>query len=105
MSNIIERVMVSEFQIEYTNINSELKKNEKMFDISNIGIYIAKINDGFIVKRINKTTKKGTKVTYKTPKDKKEFTRYIEKVANIIIEYEEKYSAYLGVNLNDIGEV
>lgn len=95
----MNNVSVMEFQIEYPVLNLELSKNEKEFERGIIAIYVAELERGFIVKRINKTTKKGTKVTYKSCKSDEEADKYIKKINSLIDEFEKKYNTNLGFKL------
>lgn len=64
-------VTVKEFGMTYPILNLELSKNEKEFERGIIAIHIAELNRGFIVKRINKTTKKELKLFIKPVKMEK----------------------------------
>lgn len=93
-------VSVLEFGITYPAVNLELKKNEKEYDRAIIALYIAEIERGFIVKKMNKTTRKGTKVTFKACKGEDEGKEYIEMVNKLIEEFNEKYSTDIGFKLS-----
>lgn len=92
-------ISVMGFQIEYPVLNLELSRNEKEFDRGIIAIYVAELEKGFIVKKINKPTRKGTKVTYEACKNGEEAEKYIKKVNSLIDEYEKKYNTNLGFKL------
>ncbi|MGG5463511.1 hypothetical protein [Clostridium sp. B9] len=90
---------VVEFQKEYPVLNFKLSKNEKDYERGIIAIHVAELDKGFIVKKINKTTSKGTKVTYKFAKDEEEANNYVIKVNKMIDEFEEKFNTHLGFKL------
>lgn len=62
MSRDIECI---EFQKEYPIVNLKMKnENEKEYEYSLLVLYTLETEHGFMVKRIGKTTKKGTKVNF-----------------------------------------
>ena len=95
----MEGISVVEFQKEFPVLNLELSKNEKDFERGIIAIHVEELEKGFIVKKINKTTKNGTKVTYKACKDKEEANNYAFKVNKLIDSFEEKYNTHLGFKI------
>ena len=74
-------VSVIEFLKTYPNINTEL--SEAKFKLAIIAIYESELSRGFIVKKIYKTYKKGTNVTYKAC-ESEEMREYKEKV-NLLV--------------------
>lgn len=67
----------TEFTKTFKGINIELGKSDnKGFDYSLLLIYLNELDKGFKVKRINKTTKKGTTVIYESIKDSAELEEY-----------------------------
>ena len=85
-------VVVIGFKREYPTINLELmKNNEQMYDMAILVVYTAELERGFIVKKQFKTTKKGTKFTYKACKDEEEAKEYSVKVKELLRQYNEKY--------------
>lgn len=70
-------VSVIEFLKTYPNINTEL--SEAKFKLAIIAIYESELSRGFIVKKIYKTYKKGTNVTYKACESEEEMREYKEK--------------------------
>lgn len=74
---------VMEFQKEFPTVNLDMmKNNEKEYDYAMLILFTLEAERGFKAKRVGKTTKKGTKVTYtafKNKEDVKEFDSIIRK--------------------------
>lgn len=84
---------VMEFQKEFEMINLDMMKNDiEKYDMAILGAYALETKKGFIVKRQGKTTKKGTKFTYKACKDEKEAKEYSLKLHELLKLYNEKYN-------------
>lgn len=94
-------IKVMEFQKEYSNVNLELTKNKLEYDKAIIALYISELEDGFIVKRIYKTSKNGTKVTYKPCENLEEQQKYIKIVNKYIDDFEENYKKSIGFRLQE----
>ncbi len=62
----MEGISVVEFQKEFPVLNLELSKNEKDFERGIIAIHVAELEKGFIVKKINKTTKNSCDKEFQT---------------------------------------
>lgn len=89
---MIDSVTVMEFQIEYPNLNLKLKKKEEnKFEYALIYLAIKECSKGFKIKRINKTTKEGTKIAYKTIADKEELEEYTKELENKAREFNKKH--------------
>lgn len=92
-------VVVIGFQREYPTINLELmKSNEQMYDMAILVVYTSELERGFIVKKQFKTTKRGTKFTYKACKNEEEAKEYSLKVQELLRRYKEKYSLSISEN-------
>ena len=87
-----DMVQVIEYQTEYPSVNLNMVKLPKIYDMSIIVLYTMKLEKGYIVKNIGKTTRKGTKVTYKVIESEEELKEYIKKVNKIIEDYNNKYN-------------
>lgn len=86
-------VTVIGFQREYPCINLDLMKiDEKAYDIAILIAHTLEVEKGFIVKKQYKTTKKGTKFTYKACKDEEEAKEYVLKVHELLNQYKGKYN-------------
>lgn len=82
----------TEFSKSYKGINLRFKSKEpKKYDIAIIAIHLEEIDRNFIVKRINKTNNKGTKVIYKSITNKEEFDNYIKFLKELIKNFNEKW--------------
>ena len=85
-------VYIKEVAKTYQELNLDLMKNSrKFYDLAIIKLYILELESGFIVKRINKTYRKGTKVIFKRCESQEEASKYSEKVNEMVREYKEKY--------------
>lgn len=85
--------VVIELRKEYPIINLDLmKNNEQMYDMAILVAYMAELERGLIAKKQFKTTKKGTKFTYKVCKDEEEAKEYSLKVHELLRQYKEKYA-------------
>lgn len=85
-------IQVIEFQKEYPSINLDLMKNSpKDYDMAIIAAYTAETDKGYIVKKVGKTYKKGTKITYKPCENEDEAKKYREKLNELLNNYNEKY--------------
>lgn len=88
-------ISVQGFSKSFTSINLELKKNEKDFNEILIAIYTLHLKEGFKVGKINKTTKKGTKVKYVPIKSDEELRKYIDEINQMMKVCNEKYGSEL----------
>lgn len=89
-------ITVKEFSVEYPLLDLVFKeKNIQEYDLLILGIYTGKCKEGFKVKKIYKTNKKGTKVRYDAIKDKSDFTDYIEKVKKLVDIHNKQYGTNL----------
>lgn len=85
-------ISVIEYQMEYPTLNLKHKQdNPMMFDYGMLYCYTKECERGFKVKRINKTTGKGTKFTYIAIKDDEDFEAYKTFVDKMIDEFNSKY--------------
>ena len=92
MSSSDMEIQVIEFQKEYPSINLDLMKNNpKNYDMAIIAAYTVEVEKGYIVKKVGKTYKKGTKFTYKPCESEKEAKKYREKLEELLNDYNKKY--------------
>lgn len=85
-------VICTGFTKTYPAINLHLKKSdEKGYDYTILLIYLSEIDKGFKVKRINKTSKKGTTVSYKLIKDAEDLQHYKNLIQEGIDGFNSKY--------------
>lgn len=90
-----------EFCKNYGGINLEFKKNEpKQYDIAMIAIHLEELKNGFMVKRINKTNSKGTKVVYRAIKDEEELDNYVSFLEELVEEFNKKWDENVGLGLS-----
>lgn len=83
------------FKKEYPSVNIDLKENDtERYDLCIIQIYLSELNLGYVVDKIYKTSKKGTKVSYRNY-DKETIREYIDKVNNLIDEFNIKHDKNL----------
>ena len=91
--------IVLEYQKNYSALDMKMMEECKaLYDFSVIYIYACELEYGFKVKRINKTTAKGTKVTYSKIESKEELDDYLKKIEDM----RNKYKAAFGDRVNDI---
>lgn len=96
MSSVIS---VQEYQIEYPTVNLKIRNsNERLYDYSILTLYTMECEKGFKVKKINKTTNKGTKVTFEPFKSKEDIQEYKKFLENKMAEYNEKWKANVRLN-------
>lgn len=69
-----------------------MKKNEKVYDIEILHLYLLNVKKGYKVKKIWKTTKKGTSVTYTAFKNQKEIGEYFEEFNKRVNEFNSKWN-------------
>lgn len=99
----MDGVQLIEFQREFKNLNLKVKEHEKIFDLMMLIVYTAESDKGFIVKKVWKTTKRGTKVTYKACASEEEAQAYKEKVDKLFKNYKDKYGDNFDLEL-EVGE-
>lgn len=88
----MEDVQVMGYGMEFPLINLKLKnENQMMYDFVILDLYTSELSKGFKVKRINKTTRKGTKVNYESIKGRKDLEDYMKLVNSKIEEFKGKY--------------
>lgn len=88
-------IQVLGFKKDYPSININLKENDtEKYDLCIIHIYLSELDLGYIVDKLYKTSKKGTKVAYKNY-DKETIKGYIDKVNKLIDDFNIKYNKNL----------
>lgn len=84
---MIDGITVQGFQMEYPVVSLELKdSNEKLYDYYVLNLYTLECERGFKVKKIYKTTRKGTKVmfeAFKSEDDVKEYGEFLKEKMEI----------------------
>lgn len=87
---------VFQFQIEYPPLNLKAQTEDtRKFDYGMIYCYSKECENGFKVKKVGKTTKKGTKFTYEKIKDKVDFEQYKVLLNKMIEDFNTKYGESL----------
>jgi hypothetical protein len=88
---------MSEFKVigykrEYPNLNLKLFKDQRnLYEIAKLSISLFEMKEhGFKATRYNKATKKGTLITFKAIKDKKEFEQEMIKISEYISNLEQE---------------
>lgn len=96
---MINGISVMEYQIEYPTVNTKLKvENERLYDYSVLTLYTMECEKGFKVKKINKTTNKGTKVTFEPFKSEEDVQKYKNFLEIKMNDYNEKWDAKVKFN-------
>ncbi|MSU01911.1 hypothetical protein [Tissierella pigra] len=87
-----------EFTKTYSGINLDFqRKDAKGYDYTMLLIYLNELKKGYKVKRINKTTKKGTSVVYSLIKSKEELAEYENLIKCKVQEFNKKWNCDLEV--------
>lgn len=98
--NQINAVCV-EFCKNYGGVNTTFKKNKpKEYDIAMIAIHLEELDNGFIVKRINKTNSKGTKVVYRAVQNNEELDDYINFLKKLVEEFNKRWGENIELGLS-----
>lgn len=88
----MEGVQVMSFQKEYPNVNLKMQKETpRFYEYAILNIYAFETEHGFKVKKIGKTTRKGTKVTYEAFKSQEDAEEYRKLLINKVKEFNEKW--------------
>lgn len=96
MSN--SSVQVIGLKNTYPNINLELQKEKPMiYDFLILNLYTSETENGLKVKRINKTTKKGTSVTYEAFKSEDDIKEYEQFLKGKVKEFSKKWDVNMKV--------
>lgn len=91
-------VKVFQYQIEYPYLNlNQQKEDERKFDYGMLYCYIKESEKGFKVKKVGKTTKKGTKFTYEKIKDNEDFEEYKALINKMVSDFNSKYGESLKI--------
>lgn len=81
------------FSKDFNKLNLKLKnEDEKKYDYAILLLYLNELDRGFKVKKINKTTNKGTKVSYIAIKTEEELNQYMKEVSSFIDEFNKKWN-------------
>lgn len=84
---------VVEFQKEFKTMNLDMLKTDiEKYDMAILVAYTLETKDGFIVKKQGKTTRTGTKFTYKACSGEEEAKAYSLKLHELLEQYNEKYN-------------
>lgn len=84
-------IKVMGYTADYSTLNLELKKDDKIYDMALLVIHIEELKKGMKVVKINKTTSKGTRVKYEAIETKEEAYEYYDKIKAMIEDYNAKY--------------
>lgn len=88
----MEGISVQGYQMECPPMNLELlRTDKKRFDMFLIVAHIEEAKKGFKVKKVGKTTKKGTKITYSAIENEEDLKQYVSKMRDLVKQYNENY--------------
>lgn len=91
-----DNMKVLEYQIHYPTLNSTFEKEDKMmFDLGIIYAYSNECGKGFKVKKVSKTSKKGTKFTYESIKSEEDFEEYKLLINDMVNKFNKEYDLQL----------
>lgn len=80
------------YTCDYPYVNLELKNNNiAEYEMALLICHIEEIKKGMKVKKIYKTTSKGTLIKYEAIESEKEALEYADKIKNMIDKYNNKY--------------
>lgn len=92
-------IQVMEFQKEYTTVNLEMQKeDQREYEYAILILYTLETDKGFKVKKIGKTTRKGTKVTYEAFKSETDSLDYKKLLEQKVKEFNDKWNAKLKIS-------
>ena len=95
----MEGIQVMGFQKTYPTVNLEMeKKNEKVYEYSILLLYTFETERGFKVKKIGKTTRNGTKVTYEVIKSGEEALKYKGLLERKVKEFNNKWDTKIKIS-------
>lgn len=95
----MEGVQVMGFQKEYPKVNLKMQKETPHFyEYAILNLYAFETESGFKVKKIGKTTRKGTKVTYEAFKSKEDAEEYRKLLIDKVKEFNDKWKSDVQVN-------
>lgn len=93
---LTDEIKLLDYEIHYPTLNLSLKKeNEKAFDLQMIYGYLNECKRGFKVKKVSKTSTKGTNFTYEAIKDYEDFKKYKSFIDDEINKLNKKYGLHL----------
>lgn len=85
-------VSILGYKMDYPSMNLDLlNKDKKRFDMMIIIIHVNESRKGYKVKRIGKTTKKSTKVTYELINSEEDLKSYEKKLREMMSNFNKKY--------------
>lgn len=92
-------IQVMGFQKTYTAVDLKMQQeNEKVYEYSILLLYTFETERGFKVKKVGKTTRKGTKVTYEVIKSEGEALEYKKLLEQKVKEFNDKWGAKIKVS-------
>lgn len=95
----MEGIQVMGFQKEYSTVNLKMQKeDERIYDYSILILYTLETERGFKVKKMGKTTRKGTKVTYEVIKSEGEALDYKKLLEQKVKEFNDKLGIKIKVS-------
>lgn len=95
----MEGIQVMGFQKTYTAVDLKMQQeNEKVYEYSILLLYTFETERGFKVKKIGKTNRSGTKVTYEVIKSEEEAIEYKKLLEQKVKEFNDKWGAKIKVS-------
>lgn len=89
-------IQVIGFQKEFPVVNLKMKnEDERKYEYSILILFTLETGDGYMVKKIGKTTNKGTKVNYTSFKNDEDIKKYSELLQGMVKAFNEKWGADL----------
>lgn len=95
----MEGIQVMGFQKIYSAVDLKMQQeNEKVYEYSILLLYTFETERGFKVKKIGKTNRNGTKVTYEVIKNEEEAIEYKKLLEQKVKEFNDKWGANIKVS-------
>ncbi|MEG1256881.1 hypothetical protein [Clostridium sp.] len=93
MANRNGYIQVIEFQQSFPTMNLDrMENNPKDYDMQMIVVYTLETENGYKVKKVGKTYKKGTKVTYEPFKSQEDVKEYKDILTTMLDKFNSKYN-------------
>lgn len=87
----MSEIQVMGFQKTYPTVNLKMQEDKKSYDYAILVLHAIETENGFKVKKVNKTTSKGTKVTYEAIKSEGDALDYRKLLEQKVTEFNDKW--------------
>lgn len=94
----MSEVQVMGFQKTCPTVNLKIQEDKKGYDYAILVLHAIEVENGFKVKKINKTTSKGTKVTFEAIKSEKDALDYKSLLEQKVKDFNDKWGTKIRVS-------